>query len=202
MVEVVTGRHGVIRRAAGTSARWPAKLSVVVVCVLVVGLSAIGCRGSASKTETAGVGGVGGREGLPVADFQLTALDGQKLTPASLRGKVVIVDFWDTWCGPCLRALPHLRELSQSHPDDVVVVAIAMGREGEAKVRETVTRLGLRFPVALLDAQGDLTPAFGNIEQLPTTFLLGPDGVIVRRWVGAQSLPTYTNAVESLLSSS
>jgi thiol-disulfide isomerase/thioredoxin len=178
-----------------------AKASVVLVGVLTVWLAAAGCRGSFSKTPTVGAAAVGGREGVQVADFQLTTLDGQKLTPASLRGKVVIVDFWDTWCGPCLRALPHLKELSQSHPNDVVVVAVALGQEGETKVREAVSRLGLFFPVALFDAQADLTPAFGNIEQLPTTFLVGPDGVIRRRWVGAQSLQTYESAVKSLLPS-
>jgi thiol-disulfide isomerase/thioredoxin len=173
----------------------------IVACALLVGLTSAGCRGSGSRAETAGAGAVGGREGMQVAEFQLTSLDGQKLTPASLRGKVVIVDFWDTWCGPCLRAMPHLKELSQSHPGDVVVIAIALGQEGEAKVREVVTRQGLPFPVVLFEAQGDLTPAFGSIEQLPTTFLLGPDGVIRRRWVGAQSLPTYESAVKSLLPS-
>jgi len=173
----------------------------IIAGVLLVGLPSAGCRESASRDATAGAGAVGGREGTQVAEFQLTALDGQKLTPASLRGKVVIVDFWDTWCGPCLRAMPHLKELSQGHPEDVVVIAIALGQEGEAKVREVVTRQGLPFPVVLFDEQGDLTPAFGIVEQLPTTFLLGPDGVIRRRWVGAQSLTTYESAVKSLLPS-
>ena len=168
------------------------------VCVLLIGFSVTGCREPASGAAAAAVGGI---EGAQVAEFKLSALDGRELTPASLRGKVVIVDFWDTWCGPCLRAMPHLKELSLRHPDDVVVVAIALGQEGEAKVREVVARLGVPFPVVLFGAQGDLTPAFGNIEQLPTTFLLGPDGVIRRRWVGAQSLPTYESAVKSLLPS-
>ncbi len=54
---------------------------------------------------------------------------------SSLRGKAVIVDFWDTWCPPCIKALPHLQELSVTYGDDLVVVAVALGREGEDKVR-------------------------------------------------------------------
>lgn len=199
MARVGSQRSNVMRGIAGWEPRGWAAVMMAVGCLLVVGLPLFGCRGSAAETANAGAGGVGGREGQPAADFQLTTLDGRKLTLASLRGKVVLVDFWDTWCGPCLRALPHLNELGRNHPTDVVVVAIALGQEGEAKVREVVTRLGLTVPVALADAQGDLTPAFGKIEQLPTTFLLGPDGVIRRRWVGAQSLLTYESAVKALL---
>jgi len=188
-------------RSAGVRVAW---VRLAVVCVLAValsafGFSAFGCRGSSSGEAAAGAGAEGGRVGSKVADFQLTSLDGQTLTPASLKGKVEIVDFWDTWCGPCLRALPHLKELSLNHPSDVVVVAIALGQEGEGKVREVVARQGLPFPIVLFEAQGDLTPAFGVVDQLPTTFLLGPDGVIRHRWVGSQSLSTYENAAKALL---
>lgn len=168
----------------------------VVACVAVA-LVLGACRGTPSGAATNAA--VGGREGLALPDVKLVALDGSEFTTASLRGKVVVVDFWDTWCGPCLRALPHLKELSRSHPGEVVVIAVALGQEGEGKVREVVARQELPFAVALLGAQGDLAPAFGNIDQLPTTFLVGPDGVIRQRWIGAQSLPTYEKAVRALL---
>jgi thiol-disulfide isomerase/thioredoxin len=173
------------------------RAGAMVACLVIAGLAAGACRGSAPGAGEKAA--AGGREGQTLPAFEVTALDGSRYSPASLRGKVVIVDFWDTWCGPCLRALPHLKELSLKHPDEVVVLAIAFGQEGEAKVREVVTRQGLPFPVILLGKQGDLTAAFGNVDQLPTTFLIGPDGVIKRRWIGAQSLTTYENAVKALL---
>jgi thiol-disulfide isomerase/thioredoxin len=162
--------------------------------LVVVAVALAGCR-AAAAAKVAG----GGREGTAGPALTLTTLDGKSLDLGAQRGKVVIVDFWDTWCGPCLRALPHLQELSRAHPDSLVVVAVAIGQEGEAKVRSVVARQALTFPVALFSAQPDLTPAFGSIDQLPTTFLVGPDGVIRRRWIGAQSLATYENAVEGLL---
>lgn len=179
-------------------ARWR---SLRLIAGLIVGLAATpACHGeSARATERATVA-PGGREGMTLPAYALKTMDGRELTSDALHGKVVIVDFWDTWCGPCLRALPHLRELSAGHPDNVVVVAIALGQEGEAKVREVTAKLQLPFAVAMFEAQSDLVPVFGNVDQLPTTFLVGPDGVIRRRWVGAQSLPTYENAVKALLS--
>lgn len=156
-------------------------------------LALSGCRVAAAAKV------VGGREGMTVPPLALATLEGKALDLGAQRGKVVIVDFWDTWCGPCLRALPHLQELSRAHPDSLVVVAVAIGQEGEGKVRSVVARQGLTIPVVMLGSQPDLTPAFGNIDQLPTTFLVGPDGVIRRRWIGAQSLATYERAVEGLL---
>lgn len=171
--------------------------------VLAAGLATAGlggCHGAPPGGGAASAAGARGQEGAALPEFKLTALDGSRLTRDSLRGRIVIVDFWDTWCGPCLRALPHLKALSADHPE-VVVVAVAMGQEGEAKVRQVVANLGLPFPVCLLPQQGDLIPAFGDIDALPTTFLIGPDGVIRRRWVGAQSPTTYENAVKGLQTS-
>lgn len=167
----------------------------------IVGLATLAAGGCHGGPPRDGAGAEPrGQEGSSLPEFQLTALDGTKLSRESLRGRVVIVDFWDTWCGPCLRALPHLKAVGTSHPD-IVVVGVALGQEGEAKVRQVVTSQELPFPVCLLSAQGDLAPVFGDIDALPTTFLIGRDGVIRRRWVGAQSPVTYENAVKELLGS-
>jgi thiol-disulfide isomerase/thioredoxin len=161
--------------------------------MVVAALALAGCRAAAAAKVS------GGREGTVVPALTLTTLEGKSLDLGAQRGKVVIVDFWDTWCGPCLRALPHLQELSRAYPDSLLVIAVAIGQEGEGKVRSVVARQALTIPVAMQGAQPDLTPAFGNIDQLPTTFLVGPDGVIRRRWIGAQSLATYQHAVVGLL---
>ena len=187
-----------VRGGRNGGARLAALALMAAIAVAAPGLT--GCQGARSGGAAAGAAAARGQEGAALPQFELTALDGTHLTRDSLRGRIVIVDFWDTWCGPCLRALPHLKAISADHPE-VVVVGIAMGQEGEAKVRQTVANLGLAFPVCLLPAQGDLVPAFGDIDALPTTFLVDPDGVIRRRWVGAQSPSTYGNAVKGLQAS-
>lgn len=181
------------------------RAAVLAALALVAGMAAAtvgagGCHGAPPGGGAATAAGARGQEGGALPEFKLTALDGSPLTRDSLRGRVVIVDFWDTWCGPCLRALPHLKAISVAHPE-IVVVGVAIAQEGEAKVRQVVADLGLPFPICLLPAQGDLVPAFGDIDALPTTFLIGPEGVIRRRWVGAQSPSTYENAVKGLLAS-
>lgn len=174
--------------------------SMVVAAAALAVLASGACRGKGTDARTSG-SVAGGTVGAGVNELRVVALDGQELTSAALRGKVVLVDFWDTWCAPCLRAMPHLKDLSEVYAGRVVVIAIAIGQEGEGKVREVVARQNLTFPVALFEPQGDLTAAFGEIAALPTTFLLDQDGVIRQRWVGAQSPATYERAVRELLGS-
>lgn len=187
------------RPGAGNMVKRP--LALMVALAALVALAGGACRDNGGSGQAMGSTGTGGRVGARLESLSLVGLDGVEHTSGGLRGKVVVVDFWDTWCGPCLRALPHLKELAGAHPDHVVVIAVAIGREGEAKVREVVARQGLDFPVAMYGAQGDLTAAFGEIEALPTTFLIDAEGVIRQRWGGAQSAATYERAVAGLLGS-
>lgn len=185
---------------SGRGAAW--RLGSMVVAAAALAFLASGaCRGRGASAGGGADGGAGGRVGAAVTQLRVVDLDGREHTSASLQGKLVMVDFWDTWCGPCLRALPHLKDVAEAHDGQVVVLAVAIGQEGEAKVREVVARQALPFPVALHAAQGDLVPAFGEVSALPTTFLLDQQGVIRQRWVGAQSPSTYERAVRELLGS-
>jgi len=134
---------------------------------------------------------VGGAVGNLAPDFTLENIAGGTLQLSSLKGKVVIIDFWDTWCPPCRKALPSLEALSKAHQDDLVVVGVAFGREGIEKVREYVNANNLTFPMVVSDKQFQVAKDFGGVQSIPTTFVIDRNGVIVEVWVGGHSQSEY-----------
>jgi peroxiredoxin len=130
-------------------------------------------------------------------DFALKDLNGDVVRLSDLRGSVVIVDFWATWCPPCRQALPHLQAISNEYGGrGVKIVAIAMDDQGESVVRPFVAKNKLTFTVLLPDAQVDR--AFGGVRSLPTTFVIGPDGKIFRKLVGFNPNETPQALVEAI----
>ncbi len=134
---------------------------------------------------------VGGAVGNMAPDFTLENIAGGELQLSSLKGKVVIIDFWDTWCPPCRKALPSLEAVSKAHPDDLVVVGVAFGRDGIEKVRQYVTDNNLTFPMVVSDKKFQVAKDFGGVQSIPTTFVLDKNGVIVEVWVGGHSQAEY-----------
>ncbi len=172
----------------------------LVVLVSLLSLVLIGCGGDKAQ-ETQVDLPVGGEVGNLAPDFDLKNIAGGTLQLSSLRGKVVIIDFWDTWCPPCRKALPHLEAISHEYSKDVVVVGVAFGRDGEAKVKEYVSQNNLTFPMVLADPEFKVTKDFGGVQSIPTTFMVDADGVIVKKWVGGHSREEYENAVKLILGS-
>jgi thiol-disulfide isomerase/thioredoxin len=111
--------------------------------------------------------------------FQLTTLDAQPLSLAALRGKVVLVDFWATWCGPCRDEVPKLVELQRTYgPRGVQLVGLSMDDDAE-KVKAFYRELHMNYPVALADAK--LGERFGGVLGLPVKFLVDRQGRLVGR---------------------
>ena len=106
---------------------------------------------------------------------------GAALSLRELRGKVVIVTFWATWCPPCRAELALLEDLSRELGEEFAVVAVNV-RESSPVVREYAAALGLTFAV-LVDPHGEIQRSYGVIG-LPTTFLIGRDGRAVARAIG------------------
>lgn len=158
-----------------------------------------GC-GSGDQNEQAASGRVvGGEVGNEAPDFELERVEGGTLVLSSLRGKTVILDFWDTWCPPCRKALPDLQELSETYADDLVVVGLAMAQEGEEKVRAFTRERGLTFEMVLFDQDPALIQAFGGIQSIPTTFLIDSEGIIRHRWIGAAPKAAYEAQVKKII---
>lgn len=175
-----------------------ATLSLMLALTLIAGC---GDDSRDAKTATENQAGnssgltVGGRKGDLAPNFTLERLAGGKLSLSDLRGKTVLVDFWDTWCPPCKRALPHLQELSETYQDDLVVVGVALARQGEATVRNYTKANGLTFEMVLFDPASTIIRDFGGIPSIPTTFLIDTDGVIREKWVGAADKHSYQKAI-------
>jgi peroxiredoxin len=110
------------------------------------------------------------------ADFTLTDLQGHQWTLQSLRGKVVLVNFWATWCPPCRKELPDLEQLSERFKDQGLVV-LAISDEELAKVQPFVAERKLTYPV-LLDAGGKVGKEFA-VEGIPKSFVYDREGKLV-----------------------
>ncbi len=187
--------------------------TVLFATMMVLALSLWAMTGCGDDSESSGADGTNTAEqaqasdpasfgkGSPAPDFTLKKIHGGELQLSSLRGKAVILDFWDTWCPPCRKALPHLQELSETYSGDLVVVGVAMGREGEAKVRSYTKAHGLTFEMVLFNNDMNLIKNYGGIQSIPTTFLIDEKGVVREKWVGAFGKAEYERAVKAVLGS-
>jgi thiol-disulfide isomerase/thioredoxin len=119
--------------------------------------------------------GAAGRIGAPAPDFEWIGPDGRTLRLSSYRGKVVVVNFWATWCPPCREELPALQRVAASEPD-VVVLEVDLMEPGD-KARSFLESLGLDRLQPVLDSDGATTRRYGVLI-LPSTFFVDKDGVI------------------------
>lgn len=126
----------------------------------------------------------------PTPKIDLLDLQGQRWTGADLKGRVLVLNFWATWCGPCKEEMPSLQALHQSTAGQAVVMGVNV-KETASTVHRFMRTQNLDFPVTL-DAQGDLTRQWG-VRIYPTTVLIGPDGQARWRvqgevdWSGAEA---------------
>lgn len=157
--------------------------------LLTCGLMATSCEGSAQSLPEL--------VHKPAPQFVRTDLTGHEIDLRNYRGKVVLLNFWATWCAPCQVELPRFQAWQRKYGHHGLnVLAISMD-DGNAQVKRAVRRLHLDFPVAMGDAK--LGEAYGGVLGLPITFLIGRDGIVVAKFKGETDLGVLESRVKSLL---
>jgi thiol-disulfide isomerase/thioredoxin len=158
--------------------------------LLVTALGA--CRSSEASCSTA-------HQCLPKVTYE----DVNRATypPEELAGKVVVVNFWATWCLPCRMEMPSLQALHERHPGgDLVVLGLSVDAGGAEPVRAFLAERGITYPVGR--ATSEHRRAFGGIPGIPSTFIVGRDGTVRHRVVGYFAPPALGAAVKRLLAES
>ena len=126
-------------------------------------------------------------------------MTGQTFDLSAYRGKVVLLDFWATWCDPCREEIPHFVELQDKYRDQgLQIVGISMD-DGPEPVRDFYQRFHMNYPVAMGNAKiGEL---YGGVLGLPIAFLIDRDGRIEAKHIGATDRSVFEREIQALLQS-
>lgn len=146
----------------------------------------------------AGAASEGPEARRPAPDFELTDLAGNSISRSGLKGKVVLLDFWATWCPPCRAEVPHFKELHDEYADQgLEIVGVSVDEGGEAVVRPFVEANGIEYATAM--SNDEIVRAFGGIRGIPTTFMIDKEGRISRKYVGYQDKAVFEEEIRKLL---
>lgn len=127
--------------------------------------------------------------------FRLTDTDGKTHTLAGYKGKWVLVNYWATWCPPCLEEIPDLVALHENKQNNLVVIGIALDFRNAKQVTDFAEGLLVNYPIVLGNPK--IVSQIGPVQGLPTTYLYNPEGKMVAHQVG----PITRAAVESYIAS-
>jgi thiol-disulfide isomerase/thioredoxin len=134
----------------------------------------------------------------PAPDWQLTDLNGKLVKFTDFRGKVVILDFWATWCAPCRVEIPHFVELQKQYGDKgLTVIGVSLDEQGPQIVKKFAKQFGVNYAIVIGNQK--VVEAYGGIAAVPITFVIDRQGRIVSRHIGYDDKAAFEEEIQSLL---
>ncbi|HET9253449.1 MAG TPA: TlpA disulfide reductase family protein [Candidatus Eisenbacteria bacterium] len=159
--------------------------------LLAVSLTGTGCTTKTTSTQ-------GGAVGTAAPAFALPNLEGKTVRNTDLQGKVVLLNFWATWCPPCRDEVPDFVRLQSKYRDQgLEIVGLSLDHGGAQDVRPFADEYNVNY--TMLIASQETADAFGGIQGVPTTFVLDRKGTIVKRFVGRAPAEAFEEAIRPLL---
>ena len=138
------------------------------------------------------------KDGDKAPNFSLKTVDGKTVNLTDYKGKIVILDFWATWCPPCRRGIPDLINIQNEFNKNVVVIGISLDREKTIKdVPGFIKEYGINYPVVYGDDK--IVGDYGGIRSIPTSFVIDKKGNVADMHVGLVSKDVFVNKINELL---
>jgi thiol-disulfide isomerase/thioredoxin len=137
------------------------------------------------------------RDPDPAPDLKVKDLDGKELTLQTYKGKVVLLNFWATWCGPCRAEIPGLIRIQDAYKDRLQIIGMDVDDDDAERLRAFVKDKGINYPVAMTSVPVRL--AYGGIGALPTLFVINQEGKMVQKHVGLFDPALYEIEARALL---
>jgi len=170
------------------------KYFLLLVALIVIVFWSLAC--GQKKAEPAGAIGSG------AAEFSLINLNGEEVTLDQFKGKVIMLNFWATWCGPCKSEIPDFINIyAKNQKDGLEIVGVALSSGSATDIQKFVESWKINYTVLTGDEKylQDLTNKYGGIRGVPTTFLIDRKGTIRQKWVGARTEKIFMAEVEKYL---
>lgn len=136
----------------------------------------------------------------PAAMFVLQKTDGNMLNLADYKGKVVILDFWATWCPPCRKGIPDLIEIKKQYGEDFEIVGVSVDTDTKPDVPGFIEEYGINYPVVY--GNMGVYNQYGGIRSIPTAFIINQEGQIFKKYVGLVPKETLQKDINGLLDKS
>jgi cytochrome c biogenesis protein CcmG/thiol:disulfide interchange protein DsbE len=166
---------------------------------IIVLLTLTGCNKNASNEKPVTPEAI--TKGESVApDFSLANANGGNIKLSDYKGKVVIVDFWATWCPPCRKGIPDLIDIKKQYGDQIVIIGISVDTDSKGDVVPFIQKMGINYPIAY--ATQEVTKAYGGVDAIPTSFVVDKAGKIVDSHVGLVPKGDFTSVIDKLLNKS
>lgn len=169
--------------------------SFLLVLAVTIGL-VYSCSGPASSSNTVASKSASDRK--PAPDFTLKDAEGHNVKLSDFRGKVVLLNFWATWCGPCQLEIPWFIDFEKQYKSQgLEVIGVSMDDDGWAAIKPFVAAHNVNYPILL--GNDSVTQLYGGIDSLPTTFLIDRNGRVAKVHVGLAGKNEYLDEIKSLL---
>jgi len=134
-------------------------------------------------------------------DFKIKNLDGKDVELASFKGKVLLLNFWATWCGPCKAEIPGFVELQAKYRDELTVLGYSVDDDAP-KARAFAEQYKINYPILLGEGREDVQDAYGPIYGIPASFLISKDGKVCKKHMGIAPKAVFEKEITALIATS